>query len=93
MASFTYANEADLLNMALFSMTAKQWRDKNPTKDGNIRDYATVEQLIVLSNLESLNALLVSQNIENKERLLLLNSTAITQIKSLIDHSVIKRLK
>ena len=93
LTNFTYANEADLLNMALFGMTAKQWRDKNPTKDGNIRDYATVEQLIVLSNLESLNALLVSQNIENKERLLLLNSTAITQIKSLIDHSVIKRLK
>ncbi|MFA4976340.1 MAG: hypothetical protein WC589_02440 [Sphingobacterium sp.] len=57
--SFVYANEADLLNVALFGMTAKEWRDANPDKKGNIRDYAVIEQLVVLSNMESINALLI----------------------------------
>ena len=62
-ASYVYANEADLLNMALFGKTAAEWRNENPGTDGNIRDYATLEQLVVLTNLESLNAVLISQNI------------------------------
>ena len=81
---FVYANEADLLNVALFGKTAKQWRDENPNKDGNIRDYASLEQLVVLSNMESINALLIRQGLPQGERLIQLNSTAITQMRSLI---------
>ncbi len=91
--SFIYAGEADLLNMALFGMTAKSWREENPDKEGNIRDYATIEQLIVLSNMESLNSVLLSQDIDSKERLKLLNQTAISQMKVLINKEVSKRLK
>src|SRR5690606_13489311 len=69
-ASFVYANEADLLNVALFGITVKEWRDKNPEKTGNIRDYATLEQLVVLSNMESINALLIEQGLTQSKRLI-----------------------
>ncbi|MDR2085175.1 MAG: KilA-N domain-containing protein [Bacteroidales bacterium] len=91
--SIIYANEADLLNVALFGMTAKEWREKNSDKSGNIRDFATLEQLVVLSNMESINALLIQQNLSQGERLIQLNKVAITQMKSLIDNDKIKRLK
>lgn len=81
---FVYANEADLLNVVLFGKTAKQWRDENPDEKGNIRDYATLEQLVVLSNMESINALLIRQGLPQGERLVQLNSVAITQMRSLI---------
>jgi len=89
---FVYASEADLLNVALFGMTAAEWRTANPDKDGNMRDHATLEQLVVLSNMESINALLIRQRLPQKERLIQLNSTAITQMKSLVSASVQKRL-
>lgn len=92
-ASFVYANEADLLNVALFGITAKEWRDDNPDKSGNIRDYATLEQLVVLSNMESINALLIRQRLPQTERLIQLNKVAITQMKSLLESNTIKRLK
>nr|WP_091691938.1 KilA-N domain-containing protein [Algoriphagus locisalis] len=85
-SSIIYANEADVLNMALFGMTAKQWREANPELKGNIRDYATIEQLVVLSNMESTNALLIHQEMTQYERLIQLNQLAITQMKSLINH-------
>ncbi len=88
-----YASEADMLNMALFGMTAKEWRDANPEKDGNIRDYATLEQLVVLSNLESINSVLIHQGLEQSERLVHLNKNAITQMKSLVENTNIKRLR
>ncbi|MDR2691333.1 MAG: KilA-N domain-containing protein [Dysgonamonadaceae bacterium] len=90
---YTYANEADLLNVALFGKTAKQWRDENPDKNGNIRDYATLEQLVVLSNLESINALLIEQNLPQGKRLVQLNAVAITQMRSLGENKNIKQLK
>lgn len=86
-----YASEADLLNMALFGMTAKEWRDKNPELQGNIRDYATIEQLVVLSNLESINAMLVHQGLIPSERLMQLNNMAIIQLKSLVAIGKIQR--
>lgn len=92
-ASFVYANEADLLNVALFGITAKEWRDSNPDQKGNIRDYATLEQLVVLSNMESINALLIQQGVSQSDRLIQLNKVAITQMKSLLENSVIKKLK
>ena len=90
-----YANEADVLNVALFGLTAKDWRDKNPGKDGNIRDYSLVEQLVCLSNLESLNALFIKQGLAQKQRLQLLNNVAIDQMKTLLGqgNSGVKRLK
>jgi len=88
-----YANEADVLNMALFGKTAKQWRDENINEKGNIRDMATIQQLVVLSNLESINALFISQGIKQQNRLEQLNGIAISQMKSLISHSTIKNLK
>ena len=91
-AAMVYASEADLLNVALFGMTAAEWRTANPDKDGNMRDHATLEQLVVLSNMESINALLIRQGLPQKERLIQLNSTAITQMKSLVSASVQKRL-
>lgn len=87
-----YATEADVLNMALFGMTAKQWRDSNPTEKGNMRDYATIQQLVVLSNLESINAMLIAQSIPQNERLIQLNKIAITQMKSLVENRTIKNL-
>jgi len=92
-AGLVYASEADLLNVALFGITAKEWRNENPDKAGNIRDYATLEQLVVLSNMESINALLIERGIPQGERLLQLNQVAITQMKSLIESKAIKRLK
>jgi hypothetical protein len=92
-AGYVYANEADLLNVALFGITAKEWRDTNPGAAGNIRDHATLEQLVVLSNMESINALLIKQGLPQGERLLQLNQVAITQMKSLIQNKAIKRLK
>jgi len=91
--SFVYASEADLLNVALFGVTAKQWRDTNPKADGNIRDEATIEQLVVLSNLESINAVLIHQGKPQSERLLQLNTIAITQMRSLLNSKQIKNLK
>lgn len=92
-ASFVYANEADLLNVALFGITAKEWRESNPNEKGNIRDYATLEQLVVLSNLESINALLIGQGLSQSDRLIQLNKVAITQMKSLLENNAIKKLK
>jgi hypothetical protein len=91
--NFVYANEADLLNVALFGITAKQWRDVNPTAEGNIRDEATLEQLVVLSNLESINAVLIHQELSQSARLIQLNTVAITQMKSLVNSKQIKKLK
>ena len=90
--NFVYANEADLLNVALFGITAKEWRDLNPGKEGNIRDYATIEQLVVLSNLESINAVLIHQNLSQPERLIQLNKVAILQMNSLVNNLNIKKL-
>ena len=87
-----YASEADLLNVAMFGMTAIQWRMKNPDKEGNMRDYATLEQLVVLSNMESLNAVFIRQGLSPAERLHQLNQIAITQMHSLIENNEIKRL-
>ncbi|SEH91186.1 KilA-N domain-containing protein [Paenimyroides aquimaris] len=92
-ASFVYANEADLLNVALFGITAKEWRENNPNEKGNIRDFATLEQLVVLSNMESINALLIQQDLPQSKRLIQLNKVAITQMKSLIENKTIKQLK
>ncbi len=92
-ANFVYANEADLLNVALFGITAKAWRDSNLDNRGNIRDYATLEQLVVLSNMEGINALLIQKGLTQSERLIQLNKVAITQMKSLIESKAIKKLK
>jgi hypothetical protein len=88
-----YANEADLLNVALFGITAKQWRDVNTNEKGNIRDSATIEQLVVLSNLESINAVLIHQGLRQPERLVQLNYIAITQMKSLVNNKQLMKLK
>lgn len=92
-SGFVYATEADLLNVALFGITAKEWRDSNPDKKGNIRDDATLEQLVVLSNMESINALFIQQNLSQNERLIQLNKVAITQMKSLLENNKLKTLK
>ena len=92
-AAAVYASEADLLNVALFGMTAAQWRTGNPEKTGNVRDHATLEQLVVLSNMESINAMLIRQGLPQSERLIQLNSTAITQMKSLVGGMLTKRLE
>lgn len=83
--NYVYANEADVLNVALFGITAKQWRDKNPDLKGNIRDYATINELICLSNMENINAVFINDNLSQKERLLKLNQIAIQQMKILQD--------
>ena len=80
-ASVVYASEADVLNVAIFGMTAKEWREKNPDKKGNIRDYAEVSQLVCLSNLENLNAYLIDNGVGQQERLIELNKSAIRQMK------------
>jgi hypothetical protein len=87
-----YASEADLLNVAMFGITAKTWRDQNKDLKGNIRDYALIEQLVVLSNLESINALLIREGFSTEDRIKKLNSTAIIQMKSLLTNSEIKKL-
>ncbi len=82
-----YASEADVLNMALFGMTAKQWRDSHPDMKGNIRDYANVSQLVCLSNLENLNAVFIGEGMSQAERLAKLNAIAISQMEILTqDH-------
>lgn len=91
--SLVYATEADLLNMALFGITAADWRQQNPDIKGNIRDQATLEQLVVLSNLESVNAVLIRQGLNQSERLQQLNQIAITQMTSLVNNSNLKKLK
>jgi hypothetical protein len=91
-ATMVYASEADLLNVALFGITAKQWRDVHPDEKGNLRDKASLEQLIVLSNLESINALLVSQGLSQHDRLVQLNKVAIVQMKSLLGNRAISGL-
>lgn len=91
-AALVYASEADLLNMALFGKTAREWREENHGKQGNIRDEATLEQLVVLTNLESINALLIRKGITQPERLIQLNEVAIQQMKSLLNNNAIKKL-
>lgn len=91
--SFVYASEADLLNMALFGRTAKQWREENPDKQGNIRDYANVSQLVCLANLETLNAHFIQQELTQPERLQLLNNTAIQQMHLLTEDSRVSQLE
>lgn len=91
--SFVYANEADMLNVALFGITAMHWRTENPDKEGNIRDYANIEQLVVLSNLESINAVFIRQGLSQPERLVQLNKIAISQMTSLINNTQLKKLK
>ena len=87
-ASFVYASEADVLNVALFGLTAREWRYKNPDKKGNIRDYAEVSQLVCLSNLENLNAYLIERGIIQQERLIELNKAAIRQMKVLAEDTL-----
>jgi len=87
-----YASEADLLNVALFGITAAQWRQANPDQAGNMRDVATLEQLVVLSNLESINAVLIHQGLAGPERLVQLNAIAITQMRSLVGIGTLKQL-
>ena len=84
-ASIVYANEADVLNMAMFGMTAQEWREANPDKKGNIRDYANINELICLSNLEILNAVFINDGIPQGERLLKLNRVAISQMRVLAE--------
>ena len=92
-ASAVYATEADVLNVALFGQTAKQWRDAHPDAKGNIRDHAPLEQLVVLTNLESLNSVLIRQGLPQPERLAMLNGIAITQMQTLLSANNVKRLK
>lgn len=91
--AFVYANEADVLNMALFGKTAKQWRHENPTLKGNIRDYASMNELICLSNLENINALFIKDNLSQTERLMKLNQIAIQQMRVLHEVESRKLLK
>ena len=91
--SHIYANEADVLNMALFGMTAKQWRDSNPESKGNIRDYANVSQLVCLSNLENLNAVFINEGLPQAERLAKLNAIAISQMEILTQDHRIEQLE
>jgi len=91
--NLVYATEADVLNMALFGMTAKEWRDANPGQKGNIRDYADVSQLVCLSNLENMNALMIQDGISQTERLARLNKIAIQQMRILTESTGVKRLE
>ena len=90
---YVYANEADILNVALFGMTAKEWKDKNPTLDGNMRDYANILQLVILSNLENLNSEMITQGLEQKVRLEKLNNIAKKQYSILQDSKGIKKIE
>jgi hypothetical protein len=90
--SLIYASEADLLNVALFGMIAKDWREKNPSLEGNIRDHASIEQLVILSNLESLNAVFIQENKSQEDRLIQLNKIAIDQMKSLLNSKLLSKL-
>jgi len=90
--NLVYANEADILNKALFWITAKEWRYQNTSKKWNIRDYATIEQLIILANLESINAEFITTWYSQSQRLKSLNRTAISQMKSLLNFGVVKKI-
>ena len=90
---YVYANEADILNVALFGMTAKEWKDKNPNLDGNMRDYANILQLVILSNLENLNAEMIEQGLEQSKRLERLNAIAKKQYLTLQDSNGIKKIE
>ena len=92
-ASIIYAEEADVLNVAMFGMTAKQWREANPDLKGNIRDYATINELICLSNMENINAVLINDGIPQGERLVKLNQIAIQQMQVLEGNEGRKLLK
>lgn len=91
--AFTYASEADLLNVALFGKTAREWKERNPDATGNMRDGATIQQLIVLSNLESMNAELIKQGVPQNQRLVTLNKMAIEQMTSILGSVAIKQLQ
>jgi hypothetical protein len=91
--NFIYASEADMLNMALFGITSQEWKAANPDKKGNMRDYANVAQLVCLSNLESINALLIHEGFTQSERLQRLNKAAIQQMKLLIEDTRLKELE
>jgi hypothetical protein len=91
-AGIIYATEADLLNVALFGITAAQWRQANPDQSGNMRDAATLVQLVVLSNLESINAVLIHQGLTSKDRVVQLNAIAITQMRSLVGLDALRQL-
>ena len=82
-----------MLNVALFGITAKEWREINPDKKGNMRDFATLEQLVVLSNMESINALIIQQGLSQNDRLIQLNKVAISQMKSLLANNTMTKLK
>ena len=90
---FTYADEADVLNVALFGLTAKEWRSRNPDKDGNMRDYASIEELIVMSNLESMNAQFISEKLPQSKRLEKLNKMARFQLESLLNNASLKKIE
>ena len=90
---YVYANEADILNVALFGMTAREWKEKNPNLDGNMRDYANILQLVILSNLENINAELINQGLLQKNRLERLNEIAKKQLEILKDSSGIKKIE
>ena len=90
---YVYANEADILNVALFGMTAKEWKDKNPTLDGNMRDYANILQLVILSNLENLNSEMIAEGIDQKIRLEKLNTIAKKQYNILQNSNSIKKIE
>jgi hypothetical protein len=92
-ATQVYASEADVLNVALFGKTAKQWQTENPDAEGNMRDQATIEQLLVLANLESLNAEFIKMKLPQTDRLIKLNQTAITQLEAILGRPQIKKLK
>lgn len=90
---FVHTNKADVLNVALFGITAKDWREKNKDKKGNIRDYANIYQLVCLANLESMNAELIRQGLAQSGRLRQLNQVAIAQMRSLLENKTVKKLK
>ena len=92
-ANNTYASEADILNKALFGLTAVEWKNLNKNKEGNMRDYSDVYQLICLANLETLNSEFIKMGLSQKERLLKLNEIAISQMKSLLTNNTVKKLK
>jgi hypothetical protein len=91
-ASYVYSNEADVLNMALFGQTAKQWRDANSDKEGNMREFASIEQLLVLANIEAMNAEFIRMSLPQPERLRKLNEIAIMQLRSLVNHGGVGKL-
>ena len=91
--NYIYASEADILNVALFGMTAKEWRENNPELKGNMRDYADISQLVCLSNLENLNAVFINEGMDATERIEKLNAIAIEQMRILTESERIKKLK